>query len=282
MSTETKISESSELDPYQIYGMMLDDYSETRDGLLQSTAVEEFGIEDKTTADHLRELRSNIGYFALREMDMPVDQLSKDLGMDAQVLTSELEMDERLIDVTSQFRNRFNRPSNNNEGLQASYFEVDPSKLKWVTRSESVDLISDIVTNKETGEKLYRLVDLTPLHRTTSKMKERLQKEGVLDRVMGTLKNVSIPALERAVLTGSYQEFRPVDDNGSKDKDRSVKSKYPAYKFGINGPQNRAVIILLGKNEDDGLPQYGLASICDHEDQEDVLRVLSHDNTIKR
>lgn len=280
MSLETKINnpntdDSQQLTPYQAYDLMVEDYDQTRSGEVIPVSLQEFGEEDVTETERLMELRHTLGQFGLLELGLPIEKVASDLGMDAMVLANELEVDERLINVTQEYKKRFESP----EEVKQKYISVKNEDFKWMTKPESVGLISEVV---ETDELNYRFVDLTPLHRTTEDAKDRLEEEGVLDNVMSIIRNIEVPKLMKAVMDGDFQEFRPVKYiKGTKDKDRRVRTTMSAYKFGVHGPQNRVIVVMMGNSEIDGLPQFGLVSVCDHEDQEKVLRALSQDNTVK-
>ncbi len=262
MSTNTQQVTS----PYEAYQMMVEDYNKSRSGDVINT------LEVSDDVDPLQELRGNLGYFAIEQVGLPLEIIANDISIDPELLLAELETDDRLIELTSETRQRFQNPETNRP---ESYFKADKKLIKWMTGNGEISLPTELVSSNELQ---YRFVDLTPLHSVTSSARELLKKQNKLEDLTNIVKLRMVPELEKDIKNGGKsRKFRPVQDIGNNDKDRTVKTDYPAYKFGINGPQNRAILLLLGKGEDE-IPIYGLASICDHEDQDKVLRALSQDN----
>lgn len=273
MSFKTKTPVETSVTPYEAYNLMLTDYVDTKDGLLPPTNIEESQDIDSGSSDLLRQLRSSLGYYALTEAQVPLEQLANDLGMKADVLVDELERDERLIELTQTYKKRFEHPEIADSAT--STIIINRQSVRWISKHDSITLNSEKV---QEGEMSYRFVDLTALNRTTAKAREHVKKDGKLDAALDYIKHQSIPQLEQAIMSGGGGYFRPVQDIGTNDRDRTVQTDFPAYKFGVNGTEYRAVLLLLGKNDTDGLQQYGLASICDHDDQEAVIRALSQNN----
>lgn len=258
---------------------MLQDYVETRNGSLPPESTELFGEQNIPQQEHLRQMRGNVAFFAIENAGVPIEQLSKDLSLSTEVLLDDLATDERLIAATAQARERLKSPDI--KGVEAHLTNpLNVKTIKWLpAESDGVKLQTEPVT---ADDMTFEFADLAPLHRVTRKARERLSDEGKLDDLLEQTKKRYIPALERAVKSGQNQEFRPVQYfTGTKDKDRTVKTEFPAYKFGLHGTDNRAILLMLGEN-DAGRKIYGLAAIYDHEDQDAVLHALAQDNSKKK
>lgn len=142
--------------------------------------------------------------------------------------------------------------------------EINFGKIGWITENETKKVTTEKV---KAGDLEYLFVDLTPMNRTTVGLMEHLEKEGVANHLMETLKEKLIPELDIDVRHGTGK-LRPVSIGGRNPKDvkpeRSLNTSYPAYKIDAEGTNNRAIILMLGEHE--GQPVFGLGALYDHAD----------------
>ncbi len=157
--------------------------------------------------------------------------------------------------------------------------EVDFDKIGWIGKAEKSKLPTESV---ETNTGAYNFVDLTSLSRRTAQTVQKLQKQtddkgnNVYETLYSIVKETVIPTLHDNIIHGNGK-LRPVSIGGRKVKDvpadQSLNTSYPAYKEGVHGPQNRAIILKLG-DDTEGMPTYALAALYDHDDDKGIHNTL--------
>lgn len=148
---------------------------------------------------------------------------------------------------------------------------VDLSKIGWLNSEEVTTIQAEPVHSAGLD---YLFVNLTSLHRTTTKSTEKLEKQGELAAALGKVKQEGIPVLWTAIISGRNQE-RPISMGNRRSANtvhRSLKTAYPGYKIDVFGGNNRAIILILDKQDEK--PVIGLAALYDHADQPAIVNSL--------
>ena len=146
---------------------------------------------------------------------------------------------------------------------------VDANKISWIEGVQQTEVEAEQV---EAETLSYKFVDLTGMNSATHKCMELLAmqtkgSEQLLPKLLTTLKEVALPRLYHDIKTGG--SLRPMTKTGNNDR---ADTEYPAYKIGVHGTQNRAIILLL---EDGGEgPTLALAALYDHDDEAMIYHAL--------
>lgn len=142
------------------------------------------------------------------------------------------------------------------------------SKIGWLDGQDELTLPLEKLEDKD----IY-LGSLVEQNNATRRAKERLEAQNEWDKLLDRLE-AGLPQLWQNILTGSGG-LRPVSIGGRKSgKNQHVlNTTYPAYKVGVEGTNNRAIIMVGDKLN--GKPVFILAALYDHEDQVSILKSLN-------
>lgn len=161
---------------------------------------------------------------------------------------------------------------------------INVADIGWIDGSEERMAQGRLVQPPEGPN--YIFVDMTDMHRTTKDATVKLQgqslgESSVYDEAMSQLVEHIIPLLDKNLKRGA--NARPVrggvghkKKSPKNGKDKSIATNYPAYKEGVMGTQNRAIILRLGTVTESETPVYGLAALYDHDDEGMIYRALNH------
>ena len=143
------------------------------------------------------------------------------------------------------------------------------SKIGWLDGQDEQPLSLE----KLEDDDIY-LGSIVEQNNATRRAKEKLEAQNEWDKLLDRLKD-GLPQLWQNILMGSGN-LRPVAKGGRKNgkKQQALNTTYPAYKIGVEGSNNRAVILLGEKL--DGKPVFILAALYDHEDQKAILNSLNY------
>lgn len=149
---------------------------------------------------------------------------------------------------------------------------IDLSDLGWINSEGKVTLP---IKHEKTTSLNYGLVDLTGLNRAASDTQEELAKQGVFEGLRQELRVKGIPKLWQDIKRGDFN-LRSVSIGNRRKKDvpaeQSFNCALPAYKIGVDGPRNRAIIVVFDTKGDE--PIFGLAALYDHDDDGKIHRQL--------
>ncbi len=250
------------------YRMMLEDYQEN----LTPTQIDAGTSTYESDPDKRKQLRRSVVQFALEELDLLPQTIASDLSIDVDLLISEIQEDDLLTKLTQKYASDALAPQRIEKPVKKEYYTFNSDTIGWISDGE-IDSTTEVITSEKLGE--YEFADLTGLNNKTRAVSEDLKKQGVLDKALEWIKTHGIEGLEDSIKRGgSSNDFRVVNySKGSAQ--RKINTSLPAYKFGVFGSNdNRAILIIMGKNKNTGRNVYGLGAVYDHDDQEDVYRVL--------
>lgn len=151
--------------------------------------------------------------------------------------------------------------------------QVDFSKIGWSQRNEERDIATESITANDLD---YRFVDLTSMNNATKRCMELLAQQTtaggdqLLPKLLSGLKKTALPTLYDNIKHG--RNLRPVSRGNRRDGDHMIDTEYPSYKIGLQGTNNRALILLLGDGEAN--PVFGLVALYDHDDDDQIYRAL--------
>lgn len=221
---------------------------------------------EENLPQHLIELASSIGRFAAQN-HITLDGYIHAAGLDPTDLREQIAQDEVL---TGQM-NRLFKQVRNPETAKTGY-TADLSKFGWINREGEVTLP---IRHEKTSTLNYGLVDLTGLSRAATDTQEELINQGIFEGLRQDLRVRGIPKLWQGIKTGDFN-LRSVSIGNRKKKDVPVEQSFnctlPAYKIGVDGTRNRAIIVVLDTKGDE--PLFGLAALYDHDDDGKIHRQL--------
>lgn len=181
------------------------------------------------------------------------------------------------IEEAKSWDQRHRKPADRTENtVQTS---VDFGKIGWINSDETESVPAKRLAN---NGYVFNFIDLTGYSRATAatcdKLKEQTDASGdnVHEKLLSIITNTTIPVLHENITNGRGKGVRPISIGGRRinevDAERSLNTSYPAYKEGVHGPQNRAIILRLPDTE--GVPSYALAALYDHEDDQQIHNAL--------
>ncbi len=247
--------------PYETLELFITDFHESQHS-------PDVTVEDKS------QLLNTIGRFGLQH-GLPIDYIAHRLEMPTDSLLQELEVDEALSKAFHKTTTEGLNMGGSPEKTDTSVYTTDPEALGWLNGKPAVKLPAVLV---ETEDLTYRLVDLVGLHRVPKKLRQKLLDQHEYESLHEKLTHEAIPKLYKDVKTLDGK-LRPVAMGNRTKKEAeavaSFKCKLPAYKVDAHGTNNRAIIVFLGNSSDkEPVPQFGLAALYDHDDDEAIHSAL--------
>jgi hypothetical protein len=157
------------------------------------------------------------------------------------------------------------------QGSEKPMVSVDFSRIGWSQLQENGTVAGEKV---DASGLTYTFVDLTGYNAATLDCKEALAVQMVkgqplLPKLMERVKSTVIPQLYDGIKHG--KNLRPIS-RGVGNREKTVATTYPAYKEGVQGTNNRAILLLLDDGPDGTV--FGLAALYDHDDDEQIYRAL--------
>lgn len=148
---------------------------------------------------------------------------------------------------------------------------IDAAKIGWINSEEKFE----VALEKNDG---FWFADLTTESRITENAVEHLEREGVLHKLLASLKETVVPKVLHNIKHGGA-DVRSVSLGSPNRRNTGateavINTTYPAYKADVHGTANRAILLLAGEHE--GVPIVALAAIYDHEMQHKVFNVISY------
>lgn len=150
--------------------------------------------------------------------------------------------------------------------------KIDGSRIGWLTSDEEFEVPIERV---EAGERSYWLASIIDKNSTTNSAFESLEKQGVSQELFRSVRDKSIPIFVEGIKSGKHAlTGSPKSKSGLKrpNAKRSMKTDYPAYKVGVQGTNNRAIILITGAV--DGEMIIVVAALYDHDDQHKITHSL--------
>jgi hypothetical protein len=148
--------------------------------------------------------------------------------------------------------------------------EIDGSRIGWLNTDEKFSTDIELL---EYGGLEYWFGQTYDQHSSTKKAYEKLSLSDKAERLIGALKSSKAAKLIHSLDTG-LGEFRPVNKNSTpKGNDKKIDTDYPAYKLDVEGTNNRAIFLVLGKKDDRYI--LVLTALFDHDDDTMVYRSLN-------
>lgn len=202
------------------------------------------------------------------EHEILIAQLAGDLALRESVLQGAQDDIQRARDMSAQSR----RTKKDKKEIKP-IVKVDFGKIGWIHEDNISEYEAERITTDD--GMVIDFLDLTELSRITSDQFDKLEAEGVANGLLEIVKQQTIPKLWRGVIEGS--SGRPVSIGGMRLKDvpasRSLNTSYPGYKEDVHGTDNRAILLILDRN-DDGIPAIALAALYDHDDDRAIHNAL--------
>lgn len=252
--TEVPLPPISE-DPKQAMWSFVEDYRETA------------ANPEEGTPQHLVELASSMGRFATQN-HLDLKPYIEDTDIDAKALHDQLEQDELLSGRFDALVEKALRSE-----VQDDQYQINLANFGWIPGEGKPKMP---VVEHKTKELTYDLVDLTGLSRVATDLQKELQAQGVLEALKTELLTERIPELWKDILSGSADvRSISIGTRSKKDvgADQSFNCALPAFKVGVDGPRNRAIIVQLSRDHK-GKPLFGLVAIYDHDDDGQVHRAM--------
>lgn len=158
-----------------------------------------------------------------------------------------------------------------NETVIAPIVTVRRQDIGWIDGEEEADMEATRHTEKGVT---YDFIDLISESGVTQRVFDELKKQGLDKELIGKLLTDVLPVFCSNIKEG--RGMRPISIGGRHPKDvdaeHSLNTKYPGFKVGLHGTNNRAILLVLGDH--DGIPVIGLAAMYDHDDDRAVHHKL--------
>lgn len=151
--------------------------------------------------------------------------------------------------------------------------KVEMGKIGWIVSDKDEEVPAEDISAPGLD---YVFVNLTGRNRVTQKLRENLQRQGEYDKLLQKVVQEGIPTKWNDILGGKNQDGSISVGKRLKHKinpDRSLNTSYSAYKIDAQGTNNRAIMVVLGR-EPDNRPVIALAAIYDHDDQAAIYNSL--------
>ena len=149
--------------------------------------------------------------------------------------------------------------------------EVDMGKIGWMPQEGMLSVGCKSIGK---GENRFLFGSIVEEDRVANRAAEKLKDSGEWGDLIQKIETEAIPQLWLRILRGD-RNLRPVSIGGRSLKevtpDNSMNTTYPAYKIGVHGTNNRALVIVMDRH-DDGSPVFILTALYDHDDQKRVLQ----------
>ena len=162
-------------------------------------------------------------------------------------------------------------PVDAKQGADRKSVQIDREKIGWLSGDGELNVGLDQLDSKGVSFLFGSIVDEDGV---TKGAADKLRASGEWEKLVGTLERDALPALWIRIGKGD-RNLRPVSIGTRSPKDvvadNSMNTIYPAYKIDVQGTNNRALIMLVDKIDDQ--PVFVLAAMYDHDDQQ---RVLNH------
>lgn len=139
--------------------------------------------------------------------------------------------------------------------------EIDLARIGWLEKDGKEEVVLDKVTEVD-GQPVaepYYLADIIDKSKVAKEALARIAPT-MRTKLMKKIKKVILPRLSLGLKSG----------RGNRN-DQYLDTEYTAYREGVDGANDRAIVLNLGRYKEDGLPVFALASIYDHNDNS-VLR----------
>ena len=148
--------------------------------------------------------------------------------------------------------------------------ELDTSKIGWLNDSESVVVDAELC---EYHDQKFWVANLTGHQNATKDAFEKLESQGLAEKLMDSIKGATGAAFIEDLRKGAGT-LRPMSKgSGPNKRDKKIDTEYPCYKIGVQGSNNRALLILPEKI--DGQQVLVVAALFDHEDDQKVYNALN-------
>ncbi len=147
---------------------------------------------------------------------------------------------------------------------------VDFGEIGWIPSGEKISKPLEKVGREDIPVYFGSIVEDD---RVTKNAADRLIAEGEWDGLMEKLKTDVLPQLWTGIITGRGK-IRPISRGNRPGRDvkaeNSLDTSYPAYKVGVHGTNNRAIVLVVDKIDE--VPVFMLAAMYDHDDQQRVMQ----------
>ena len=191
--------------------------------------------------------------------------------------SNQLEQYEAYVNAAQQTKQEYSRtmaelklPNEIYEVVMTQNVELDTSKIGWIPGSEKIELEAE---RCEYQGQTFWVASITDQQKVTNEAYNKLEKQGIADKLMGSIK-ASAGAVFLQTLTSGSGSLRPMSKGkGSKKRANTIDTEYPSYKIDVQGSNNRAILILPEKIE--GQPVLIVAALFDHEDDGKVYNVVN-------
>lgn len=148
--------------------------------------------------------------------------------------------------------------------------ELDNSKIGWLNGAESTTVDAELC---EYHDQKFWVANLTGHQNATKDAFQKLEGQGLAEKLMDSIKGATGAAFVEDLRKGAGT-LRPMSKGGGPNKrDKKIDTEYPCYKIGVQGSNNRAILILPEKI--DGQQVLVVAALFDHEDDGKVYNVLN-------
>jgi len=224
------------------------------------------GGEDDALFNEAGKELSQLGY-ELHDSELKQKKVQDEA---AAKLAQELEIAEDIQRRIDELR-AINNTSNKKEKTHEKTADLEGSRVGWLTSNENFSINLEEINS---GDLAYFFGSIIEQDNVASKALRRLREQGEEEALKSSLQKTVLPKLWKQIVSGDSRA-RPISiGNRSRHEVRAQKSlntTYPAYKVGVHGTNNRAIVLLI--NKVDEKPVFVLAALYDHEDQ---AAVLSH------
>jgi hypothetical protein len=188
-----------------------------------------------------------------------------------------LEQHEAYVSAAQQTKQEYSRtmaelklPNEIYEVIMTQNVELDTSKIGWIPGNDKIELEAE---RCEYQGQIFWVASITDQQKVTNEAYNKLEKQGIADKLMGSIK-ASAGAVFLQTLTSGSGSLRPMSKGrGSKKRANTIDTEYPSYKIDVQGSNNRAILILPEKIE--GQPVLIVAALFDHEDDGKVYNVVN-------
>lgn len=148
--------------------------------------------------------------------------------------------------------------------------ELDNSKIGWLNGAETTSLNAELC---EYHDQKFWVANLTSQQNATKDAFEKLESQGLAEKLMDSIKGATGAAFIEDLRKGAGT-LRPMSKGaGPNKRDKKIDTEYPCYKIGVQGSNNRALLILPEKI--DGQQVLVVAALFDHEDDQKVYNALN-------
>jgi len=148
--------------------------------------------------------------------------------------------------------------------------ELDNSKIGWLKGSETTSVNAELC---EYHDQKFWVANLTGHQNATKDAFEKLEVQGLAEKLMNSIKGATGAAFVEDLRKGAGTLRPMAKGSGNNKRDKKIDTEYPCYKIGVQGSNNRAILILPEKI--DAQQVIVVVALFDHEDDQKIYNVLN-------